>query len=38
VAAQLKSAKDFSRRGQGPGFEVKESQLVARDSALPKSA
>jgi peptidyl-prolyl cis-trans isomerase D len=35
VAAQLKSAKDFAAAAKAQGFEAKDSQLVARDSALP---
>jgi peptidyl-prolyl cis-trans isomerase D len=35
IAAQLKSAGDFSAAAKAQGFEAKESQLVARDSALP---
>ena len=35
IAAQLKSASDFSAAAKAQGFEAKESQLVARDSALP---
>ena len=36
IAAQLKGAKDFSAAAKALGFEAKESQLVARDSALPE--
>ncbi len=35
IAAQLKSASDFAAAAKAQGFEAKESQLVARDSALP---
>ena len=35
IAAQLKSAPDFAAAAKAQGFEAKESQLVARDSALP---
>ena len=35
IAAQLKSASDFAAAAKTLGFEAKESQLVARDSALP---
>ena len=35
VAAQLKGAKDFADAAKAQGFEAKDSQLVARDSALP---
>ena len=35
IAAQLKSATDFAAAAKAAGFEAKESQLVARDSALP---
>jgi peptidyl-prolyl cis-trans isomerase D len=35
IASQLKSAKDFSAAVKALGFEAKESQLVARNSALP---
>ena len=35
VAAQLKGAKDFAAAAKAQGFEAKDSQLVARDSALP---
>ncbi|HZJ30756.1 MAG TPA: peptidyl-prolyl cis-trans isomerase [Vicinamibacterales bacterium] len=35
IAAQLKGAKDFAAAAKAQGFEAKDSQLVARDSALP---
>ncbi len=35
IAAQLKSAPDFAAAAQAQGFEAKESELVARGSALP---
>jgi peptidyl-prolyl cis-trans isomerase D len=35
IATQLKAAKDFAAAAKAQGFEMKESQLVARDSALP---
>jgi peptidyl-prolyl cis-trans isomerase D len=35
IAAQLKSAKDFAAAAKSLGLEAKESELVARDSALP---
>src|SRR5688572_10489172 len=35
IAAQLKSAGDFSAAAKAQGFEAKESQLVTRESALP---
>ena len=35
IAAQLKSASDFAAAAKSLGFEAKETQLVARDSALP---
>src|SRR5687767_10866539 len=35
IAAQLKSAGDFSAAAKALGFEAKESQLVTRESALP---
>jgi len=36
IAAQLKSAKDFAAAAKALGFESKDSDLVARDSALPE--
>jgi len=36
IAAQLKSASDFAAAAKSLGFEAKETQLVARDSALPE--
>lgn len=36
IAAQLKGAKDFAAAAKAQGFEAKDSQLVARDSALPE--
>jgi len=35
IATQLKGAKDFAAAAKAQGFEAKDSQLVARDSALP---
>ena len=35
IAAQLKSAPDFAAAAKAQGFEAKESELVARGSALP---
>jgi parvulin-like peptidyl-prolyl isomerase len=35
IAAQLKSAPDFAAAAKAQGFEAKESELVARNSALP---
>ena len=35
IAAQLKSAKDFAAAAKTLGFEATDSDLVARDSALP---
>jgi len=35
IAAQLKSASDFAAAAKAQGFEAKESELVARGSALP---
>ena len=36
IAAQLKSAKDFSAAAKSLGFEAKDSELVARGTALPE--
>jgi peptidyl-prolyl cis-trans isomerase D len=35
IAAQLKAAPDFAAAAKAQGFEAKESQLVARNTALP---
>jgi peptidyl-prolyl cis-trans isomerase D len=35
IAAQLKSASDFAAAAKAQGFEAKESELIARGSALP---
>jgi peptidyl-prolyl cis-trans isomerase D len=35
IAAQLKAAPDFAAAAKAQGLEAKDSQLVARDSALP---
>jgi peptidyl-prolyl cis-trans isomerase D len=35
VAGALKSAKDFSAAAKGQGLEAKDTQLIARESALP---
>ena len=35
IAAQLKTAKDFAAAAKGLGFDATDSDLVARDSALP---
>ena len=35
IAAELKSAKDFTASAKALGFEAKESQMVGRDTALP---
>ncbi len=35
IASQLKSAKDFSAAVKALGFEARDSELIARNSALP---
>jgi len=35
VAGALKSAKDFSAAAKGQGLEAKDTELIARESALP---
>jgi peptidyl-prolyl cis-trans isomerase D len=35
IAAALKSARDFAAAAKAQGLEAKDTQLVARDSALP---
>ncbi len=35
IAAALRTAKDFSAAAKAQGFQVKDTQMVARDSALP---
>ena len=35
MAGALRSAKDFSAAAKGQGLEAKDTQLIARESALP---
>jgi peptidyl-prolyl cis-trans isomerase D len=35
IAAALKSARDFAAAAKAQGFEAKETELVARQAALP---